>query len=100
MVLSSSPLASLLFAGSSSVDAGAPGGSGAARPQIVDAKPFPSVPSGGGASGSVSPLAFFFGIFAALAALSVAAQGLSRWIRLTPDLRRPPEFISLLERPG
>jgi hypothetical protein len=25
---------------------------------------------------------------------------LSRWLRLTPDLRRPPLFISILERPG
>jgi hypothetical protein len=76
--------------------------SGAARARTLQPGSAPSVPAGGaGSSGGISPLTFFFGIFAALiAALSVAAQRLSRWIRLTPDLRRPPSFISLLERPG
>jgi hypothetical protein len=43
----------------------------------------------------------FFGFFAALlAAVALAAQRLSRWLRLTPDLWRPLLIVSALERPG
>ena len=56
--------------------------------------------SGSGSTGA-PPLTFFFGLFAALAAvIALAAQRPSRWLRLSPDLGRPPLFVSVLERPG
>ncbi len=97
----SSQAVGLFLENYSAVDAGPAVGSGTARPRWLDTNRVPSAPSGGGASGSASAVGFFFGLFAALlAAFSVAAPRLSRWLRLTPDLRRPPLFISLLERPG
>ena len=59
-------------------------------------------PSGGSAMGlAFGILAAACFLFAALlAALSLAAQRLSRWLRLTPDLWRPLLFVSPLERPG
>jgi hypothetical protein len=42
-----------------------------------------------------------FGLFAALlAAASLAAQSLIRWLRITPDLWRSLLIVSQLERPG
>jgi len=70
---------------------------------VLPAPPRPAPLSGAGGSGGVAgaPPLTFFGLFAALvAALGLAAQRLSRWLRLAPDLVRPPLLASVLERPG
>jgi hypothetical protein len=73
-------------------------GSTFARPSSPPPAPF-SLPDGGGTAG-LSQLTLF-GLFAAiLAAIALAAQRLSRWLRLTPDLCRPLLIVSALERPG
>ena len=60
----------------------------------------PGVPHEGSGSAGPSPFSYI-GFFAALlAAVALAAQRLSRWLRLTPDLLGPPPLISILERPG
>jgi hypothetical protein len=69
------------------------------RPALPDRAP--AVSSGGSGSAGAPPLIYFFGLFAALAAaVALAAQRLSRWLRLSPDLCRPPLHIAVLERPG
>jgi hypothetical protein len=76
---------------------------GPARATVASGSPQPGLlgsTSGSGSAGAPR-LTFFFGLFAALAAvIAQAAQRLSRWLRLSPDLCRPPLFVSVLERPG
>jgi len=78
------------------------GHGGAPASVVPGSAPFaPFASPDGSGSAAPPPLAFFFGLFAALvAAVGLAAQRLSRWLRLAPDLCRPPLYVSVLERPG
>jgi hypothetical protein len=62
--------------------------------------PVPTSPGGFFSSSAASEATTLTLLAALLAVIFMSAPGLSRWLRLVPQLGGPQSFVSLLERPG